>query len=251
MTSCSAFINLNESTVNNNNGPNFHECFLCVRSPCAESFSADLGPLLWNGDGRQTSREYSWICVNTWGMCDLLFKSEFHISTLEKGPKSTFLRLASWDVEEGTFIVPLQQFKNKLQDWRRQLLVRQITTEKLWRNPILHLDLVQGTPVLCLLFREPHPLKYLLRNFLSTPLVPGTSQGWCHQTGWLRSDQDPCGPQSPFLLFRVSKLYPLQAVDQMFPKTFRRETLPVSRVFLLWKCKSLDEISPSDMVLTC
>lgn len=86
-------------------------------------------------------------------------------------------------------------------------------------------------------------------DFLSSPLVPGTSQGRSHQTGRLRSDQDPCGLPSPFLLFRVPNLCPIQAVDQVPQKPSEGKHHYSAECFF-YEGVTLDEIGPSGIVLT-
>lgn len=61
VTSRSAFINFTENAVSNNNGPDFHEHFLCGGNPWAKSFSSGLGPLLWNED---RPLNITWTLVN-------------------------------------------------------------------------------------------------------------------------------------------------------------------------------------------
>lgn len=39
-------------------------------------------------------------------------------------------------------------------------------------------------------------------------------------------------------------LYPIQVVNQMYQRAFRWKTVLASRVFLLWRCESLEEIEP-------
>lgn len=139
MTSCSAFISLNENTVSNNNGPNFHECFLCVRHPRAKSFSSELGPLLWNVDGLLN---LMWMLKNFHSLLKnvscALKSLEFFISTVKRCPKNTSLQVNYWDMEEGTLVVTYQQFKNK--PLYEATARGRNSTEKLWGNPILPLN---------------------------------------------------------------------------------------------------------------